>query len=103
MTRSTPKSTSTSPFVTQRSVPTFRCTVSQSCIPIQLKDAKVALEHLNTALSLDPEYVKAGMKRVQIYMELEMFEEAVREAENIFKKEKSQSKSHRMSFYLLLM
>lgn len=44
--------------------------------------------------------MKAGMKRVQIYMELEMFEEAVREAENIFKKEKSQSKCHRVSDFL---
>lgn len=59
---------------------------------LQLKDPKVSLEHLNVALSIDPAYVKAGMKRVQVYMELEMFEEAVREAEEIFKREKSQSK-----------
>ena len=58
----------------------------------QLKNPKLSLEHLNIALRLDPEYVKAGMKRVQVYMELEMFEDAAREAENIFKKEKSQSK-----------
>ena len=37
--------------------------------------------------------MKAAMKRVQVYMELEMFEEAAREADNIYKKDKSQSKS----------
>jgi hypothetical protein len=57
---------------------------------------------LNTALKLDPDYLKAGMKRVQVYMELEMFEEAAREAELIFKRDKSQSTFSPPSFHLLL-
>ena len=58
---------------------------------VKLKQPKEALESLNSALAMKNDYLKASMKRVQVQMELEMFEEAVREAESIFRKDRSQN------------
>ena len=53
----------------------------------QLGDVKSAMKSTNRALELDPGYLKAKMKRVNLYIELEEYDEAVREAEQCYKTE----------------
>ncbi|XP_075732979.1 dnaJ homolog subfamily C member 7 isoform X1 [Rhipicephalus microplus] len=45
------------------------------------------LEDCTTAISLNQDYLKAYMRRAKTYMDLEMYEEAVRDYERIFRKE----------------
>ena len=50
---------------------------------------KEALNDCNQAVSLDESYVKAYLRRAKCYMDLEQYEEAVRDYEKINKMEKN--------------
>lgn len=50
------------------------------------------MKSTNRALELDPDYQKAKMKRVNLYIELEEYDVAVREAEQIYKRETNEGK-----------
>ncbi|KAI1293545.1 DnaJ -like protein subfamily C member 7 [Halotydeus destructor] len=48
-----------------------------------------ALEDCNKAIELDSNYIKAYLKRARLHMDLEMFEESVRDYDLVYKKEKT--------------
>eukprot|EP01102_Stenamoeba_stenopodia_P003771 TRINITY_DN13913_c0_g1_i1.p1 TRINITY_DN13913_c0_g1~~TRINITY_DN13913_c0_g1_i1.p1 ORF type:complete len:499 (-),score=136.49 TRINITY_DN13913_c0_g1_i1:9-1505(-) len=50
---------------------------------IKLKKLTESLEDCNKALALDEQYVKAYIRRAKIYMDLEQYEEAVRDYEKL--------------------
>lgn len=64
---------------------------NQAICHSKLGDAKAAMKSTNRALELDPGYLKAKMKRVNLYIELEEYDEAVREAEQCYKTETNES------------
>lgn len=49
-----------------------------------------ALTDCSKAIQLDPSYTKAILKRGKLYMDSEMYEEAVRDYETIYRKDKSE-------------
>jgi len=51
------------------------------CSLFQLKKLKESVEDCNAALNLDEKYMKALLRRAKSYMEMEMYEEAVRDYE----------------------
>ena len=55
----------------------------------KMNQFQMSLDACNQAIALDSEYEKALLKKVQLMISLEMFEEAVREAESVHKKFKS--------------
>ena len=54
----------------------------------QLKKWTQSVEDCNRCLSLDDTYIKAYLRRAKSYMELQKFEEAVRDYENLLKSNK---------------
>jgi DnaJ family protein C protein 7 len=48
-----------------------------------------AISDCTKAIELDSNYIKAYMKRAKLYSDQEMFEEAVRDYECVYKKEKT--------------
>lgn len=51
-----------------------------------------AVSDCSAALELDPNYLKALMRRAKCYMDLQQYEEAVRDYEKIVKFDKSRGK-----------
>ena len=47
----------------------------------QLKKMRESIEDCSSALALDEKYMKALLRRAKSYLELEMFDEAVRDYE----------------------
>lgn len=50
---------------------------------------KTALDYCLAAIKLDPNYVKAQLKLAQLYLDMEMYEEAVRELEAVYQKNRT--------------
>ncbi|XP_077502950.1 dnaJ homolog subfamily C member 7-like isoform X5 [Amblyomma americanum] len=55
----------------------------------KLNKLNQTVEDCTTAISLNEDYVKAYMRRAKTYMDLEMYEEAVRDYECIFRKDQT--------------
>ena len=58
----------------------------------QLKKISESLSECNEALKLDENYLKAILRRAACYMELQQYEEAVRDYEKACKIDKSRGK-----------
>jgi DnaJ family protein C protein 7 len=63
---------------------------------MQLGKLKESVEDCTSALQLDEHYVKAVIRRANSYMELEQFEEAVRDFELAHRLDKSNMEYRRM-------
>lgn len=60
-----------------------------------MKKLKESVTECNEALKLDDSYLKAILRRAACYMELQEFEEAVRDYEKACKIDKNRGKLHR--------
>ena len=56
---------------------------NRACAHLKLGQKDAALRDLNTAIDLNDEYVKAIMKRSELYLQLEKYDEAVRDLEKV--------------------
>ena len=54
----------------------------------KLKKTGECITDCDKALELDPNYTKAALRRAKCYMEMEQYEEAVRDYERILKSDK---------------
>jgi DnaJ family protein C protein 7 len=63
----------------------YNCTILFNRASTYLKQGlrKEAIQDLNKALELNDEYVKALIKRSEIHMQMENYEEAVRDLEKV--------------------
>ena len=50
---------------------------------LKLNQKDMALKDLNTAIDLNEDYVKAIMKRSELYLQMENYDEAVRDLEKV--------------------
>ena len=63
--------------------------ISTKFVTVQMSKYKEAIADCNNAIELDETYLKAYLRRAKTNMDLENFEEAVRDYEKIVKMDKS--------------
>ena len=56
---------------------------NRACAHLKLHEREPALKDLNAAIDLNDEYAKAIAKRAELYMQMENYEEAVRDYERV--------------------
>lgn len=56
---------------------------NRACAYLKLAQKDLALKDLNTAIDLNEDYVKAIMKRSELYLQMENYDEAVRDLEKV--------------------
>lgn len=62
---------------------------NRATVAAKLKKWSLSVEDCTTAISLDESYIKAYLRRAKSYMELEKYEEAVRDYERVHKMDRS--------------
>uniref|UniRef100_A0AAY4ADA7 DnaJ homolog subfamily C member 7 n=1 Tax=Denticeps clupeoides TaxID=299321 RepID=A0AAY4ADA7_9TELE len=60
----------------------------------KLKRLEQAIEDCSSAIKLDETYIKAYLRRAQCYMDMEQYEEAVRDYEKVYHTEKTKEHKH---------
>jgi len=61
---------------------------NRATVAAKLKKLKESIEDCNAALNLDEKYMKALLRRAKSYMEMEMYEEAVRDYETAMRSDR---------------
>lgn len=56
---------------------------NRACAQMRLAQHKLAITDLTQAIDLNEDYVKAIMKRAEVHLKLEQYEEAVRDLERV--------------------
>lgn len=56
---------------------------NRACAQLRLAQNKLAITDLTLAIELNEDYVKAIMKRAEVHLKLEQYEEAVRDLERV--------------------
>uniref|UniRef100_A0A667ZBA5 DnaJ homolog subfamily C member 7-like n=1 Tax=Myripristis murdjan TaxID=586833 RepID=A0A667ZBA5_9TELE len=67
---------------------------NRGTVGAKLKKLDQAIEDCTSAVKLDETYIKAYLRRAQCYMDLEQYEEAVRDYETVYQTEKTKEHKH---------
>uniref|UniRef100_A0A6Q2Z2H7 J domain-containing protein n=1 Tax=Esox lucius TaxID=8010 RepID=A0A6Q2Z2H7_ESOLU len=67
---------------------------NRGTVGAKLKKPDQAIEDCTSAIKLDSTYIKAYLRRAQCYMDIEQYEEAVRDYEKVYQTEKTKEHKH---------
>uniref|UniRef100_A0A8C2ZTE6 DnaJ homolog subfamily C member 7 n=1 Tax=Cyclopterus lumpus TaxID=8103 RepID=A0A8C2ZTE6_CYCLU len=67
---------------------------NRATVGSKLKKLEQAVEDCTRAIKLDETYIKAYLRRAQCYMDMEQYEEAVRDYEKVYQTEKTKEHKH---------
>ncbi|KAJ7984495.1 hypothetical protein DPEC_G00355410 [Dallia pectoralis] len=67
---------------------------NRGTVGAKLKKSNEAIEDCTSAIKLDDTYIKAYLRRAQCYMDIEQYEEAVRDYEKVYQTEKTKEHKH---------